>query len=130
MDQIEPNVAGLAVFTAAWAVCCLGGLLVAGMFPLSARPDSARQPAGLALILLDSLVLLALLVVTVAFGFSELRWTSVVVVAGLVFLFIPELFQVVPERWRDGPFGLSAMLLLLVCAFALLHSTGGTALLV
>jgi len=47
---------------------------------------------------------LALLAGTLAFASMQLRWTTIVVVAGLLFLFIPELFQAIPARLRDGRF--------------------------
>jgi hypothetical protein len=90
------------------------------MFPLAARPEGARVAGGLALIVANALLLAALVVATGLYGLAELRWTTVVVVSGLVFLFAPALFQVWPERWRDGRAGLVALVGAQALALALL----------
>lgn len=125
MDKVEPNVTALLLFSGAWAVCCAGILHLARMYPLSVRPAALRSASGVALIVADSVVLLILLAVTFRYGFRELRWTSLVVVAGLIFLFTPGAFQVLPERWRDGPGGLATLLALLLASLVALFSLGG-----
>lgn len=125
MHQIEPNVIGLLFFSGAWVVCCVGILHLARMYPLSARPDALRSASGVGLIVANSVVLLALLAVTFRYGFAELRWTSLVMVGGLVFLFTPGAFQVVPESWRDGPGGLATLLALLLASLVVLFQIGG-----
>ncbi len=77
------------------------------------------------LIVANSVALLALLAVTLRYGFAELRWTSLVVVGGLIFLFTPAAFQVLPERWRDGPGGLATLLALLLASLIMLFRVGG-----
>jgi hypothetical protein len=59
-----------------------------------------------ALILGNTALWLALLAGTGMFAYVELRWTTIVVVSGILFLFVPELFQALPTRWRDGDLGL------------------------
>lgn len=125
MDQIEPNFTALVWFSAAWIVCCLGILQLAGMYPLSLRPETTRSASGIALIIANSLALIVLLAVTFRYGFAELRWTSLVVAGGLVFLFTPGLFQVLPESWRDAPGGLAALLALLLATLILIFQVGG-----
>lgn len=124
MDQIEPNFIGLAWFSSAWIVCCLGILQLARMYPLSLRPETTRSHSGVLLIIADSLALVLLLAVTFRYGFAELRWTSLVVAGGLIFLFTPGLFQVLPESWRDGPGGLAGLLALLLGTLFLLYQVG------
>ena len=61
---------------------------------------------------------LALSAGTLAFARAELRWSTIVVVAGILFLFIPELFQAIPGRVRDGRIGLG------IAGFVLIASLG------
>jgi 4-amino-4-deoxy-L-arabinose transferase-like glycosyltransferase len=109
MAAIEPNGPGLIVFGATFAVFCLGFFTVAGMFPLSARPASlAGLPA--AALIVANLILLVLLALAVAlFAHQTLRWTSAVILGGLIFLFTPSAFQAVPATWRDSREGLAAL---------------------
>ena len=121
MSQIEPNALALCWFALFWSVCCLGFLQLAGMYPLGTRSDDA--PAAPPTLVLGSTALwLALLVGTCLFAVTELRWTSFVIVAGILFLFLPELFQAIPLRWRNGSAGLTATGLMLAAALALLAS--------
>lgn len=116
MNHLEPNIAALSWFALLWAVCCLGFLQLIGMYPL--RTASAR---GSALLVLGNTALwLALLAGTLAFAWAELRWTTIVVVAGILFLFIPELFQAIPGRFRDGRAGLAVAALVLIAALGVL----------
>jgi hypothetical protein len=73
-------------------------------------------------------VLLALLSIgTVLFGYSELKWTTLVVVAGLVVLFAPGLFEVWPASFRDGSKGLVALIGIQLLALATLAKIAGSA---
>lgn len=116
MDAIEPNLSALAVFTALWTAACLGFLVLSGMYP--ARPDEARKAGGLALVVLNSVLWVALAVGTLAYGYAHLRLTSLVVVGGLVLLFAPAPFELLPPAFRDGRPGLAALVALQVAALA------------
>ena len=121
MSQIEPNVIALCWFAVLWSICCLSFLQLAGMYPLGNRSDDA--PAASSTFVLGSTALwLILLVGTCLFAAAELRWTSFVIVAGILFLFLPELFQAIPLRWRNGGTGLAATGLMLAAALGLLAS--------
>lgn len=122
---IEPNLLPLAWFALCATVACVAFLVLAGAFPLASRPDLAGSAAGTALAL-GNAVLLALLVAGTAwFGFSHLRWTSLVIAGGAVLLFAPGLFQLWPERWRDGRAGLALLSCLLGGSLAALEHAGG-----
>ncbi|MFB9262456.1 hypothetical protein ACFFWD_04620 [Bradyrhizobium erythrophlei] len=112
MPQLEPNLVALAWFGLLWSICCIGFLQLAGMYPLRER---AVVP-----VIVTTALWLALFVGTLAFASVELRWTTIVVVGGVLFLFLPALFQALPERWRDGRLGLRASGCAMVVALALL----------
>ena len=106
MNCLEPNLVALSWFTLLWSVCCLGFLQLAGMYPLrTGRAGEARNPV--LLVFGNTAFWLVLLAGTLAFASMQLRWTTIVVVAGLLFLFIPELFQAIPARLRDGRKGMA-----------------------
>jgi hypothetical protein len=112
MNQIEPNIQALAWFVALWSMCCLGFLQLAGLYPLRRHPPHV-QLSNL-LVLAATILWIAVLAATVRFAVTELRWTTIVVVAGILFLFVPEIFQALPRRFRDGLSGLAVS----ACAFA------------
>lgn len=118
MASIEPNVAGLAIFTGLWTAACLGFLVLSGMFPASTRPAGARQTGGRALVLVNSLLWLALAAAALAYGYANLRLTSLIVVGGLVLLFAPAPFELLPISFRDGRRGLVALVALQGAALA------------
>lgn len=122
MAGIEPNGLGLFVFGAAFAVCCLGFFTVMGMFPLSARPASLSGAPALALIVTNLALMLLLALAAVLFAHQSLRWTSAVVMGGLIFLFTPSAFQAVPERWRDSRAGLAVLGMIQIAALAAIAS--------
>ena len=124
MGAIEPNWGALLWFALFWGAACLAFLTLAGMFPLGSRPESAKTAGGAFLIGWNALLLVALAVGTVAFGYAALRWTSLVVVGGLIVLFAPGLFQAWPAAWRDGRPGLAVILALQVVALGLLFLVG------
>lgn len=117
MAGIEPNLVALLWFAPLWAVCCLGFLHVAGLYPIG-RQAGVETP--LPLVLANTLLWLALLAGLIAFAGLELRWTTAVVTAGLLFLFLPAVFQALPPRWRDGRVGLVAAGCLMAGALGLL----------
>jgi hypothetical protein len=106
MQAIEPNWVSSLWFAGFATICALAFLVVAGMFPLRARPEAARSNAATLLVGGNAILLAALLVGTGLYGYAELRWSTLVVVAGLVVLFTPGLFEVWPAPLRDGRTGL------------------------
>jgi hypothetical protein len=106
MTNLEPNLVALSWFALLWSVCCLGFLQLAGMYPLREEGEGAGRNSAL-LVLGHTALWLALLASTLVFAWLQLRWTTIVVVAGLLFLFIPELFQAIPTRFRDGRVGVA-----------------------
>jgi hypothetical protein len=116
LNHLEPNIAALSWFALLWSICCLTFFQLAGMYPL--RAATGRN--AVLLVLGNTALWLLLLAGTLAFALAELRWTSIVVVAGLLFLFIPELFQAIPERFRDGRIGLAVAGVVLISAIGVL----------
>jgi hypothetical protein len=127
MIAIEPNwIASLAFATFATG-CALAVLILAGMFPLRTRPDAARSNLALLLVTCNALLLILLLAGTGFYGFMELRWTTLIVVGGLVVLFAPGLFEALPERLRDGRAGLIVLAGVQALGLAVLAKVGGLA---
>jgi hypothetical protein len=106
MAAIEPHWISLLWFAAFATICTVAFLVVAGMFPLRSRPESVKSGAALLLVAGNALLLATLLAGTGLYGYTELRWSSLVVVAGLVVLFAPGLFEIWPSSVRDGRTGL------------------------
>jgi hypothetical protein len=106
MGAIEPNWISLLWFAGFTTVCTVAILIVAGMFPLRSRPDSARSGTAVLLIVGNAVLLAALLIGTGFYGYAELRWSTLIVIAGLVVLFVPGLFEIWPASLRDGKTGL------------------------
>ena len=124
MSTIEPHVMALLWFTAFWSIASLGFYVLAGAFPIETRPDLGARRLGLALVGADLLLFFALAGGSLAFGVATLRWTSLVVVVGLGVLFAPGVFNIWPERWRDGLAGLVIMLCAMgaaLCALAAVY---------
>jgi hypothetical protein len=124
MDSIEPNWPSLLWFCLLWGAACVAFLVVAGMLPLRSRPEGARTSGGAALVVWNALLLAVLAAGTALYGYAELRWTSVVVAGGLIFLFAPALFQAWPAGSRDATAGLALLLALQGAALALLYAVG------
>jgi len=124
VDSIEPNLVPLACFALCWTVACVAILVLAGVFPLGSRPDLAGT-SGTALALGNLFFLAVLVAGTAWFGWSHLRWTSLVIAGGSVVLFAPGLFHLWPERWRDGRAGLALLLCALGGSIAALRFAGG-----
>jgi len=125
MSQIEPNPLALCWFALLWSVCCLSFFQLAGMYPIRER-RSDEPSVSTALILGNTALWLTLLTGTGMFAYVELRWTTIVVVSGTLFLFIPELFQALPRRWRDGDLGLLGFSCVIVSALGVLAFIGAT----
>jgi hypothetical protein len=123
MSGIEPNIQALAWFIALWSMCCLGFLQLAGLYPL--RQATRPQMPNL-LVLAATMLWIATLAATLHFAVTELRWTTIVIVAGVLLLFVPEIFQALPRRFRDGVSGLTISACAFVAALLLLaHLAGG-----
>ena len=125
MAAIEPNWISLIWFVAFATICMVAFLIVAGMFPLGSRPDQAKSGAATLLVVGNGLLLLALLVGTGLYGYAELRWSTLVVVTGLVVLFAPGLFEVWPSSLRDGRTGLMVLVGVQMLALATLARVAG-----
>ena len=118
--DIEPNGLALLIFGATFAACCLGFYTMIGMFPLHARPSSLSGVPGAALVIFNLVLLIPLVLGVAWFAHETIRWTSVVVFGGLIFLFIPSVFQVVPNQWRDSCGGLAVLGAIQIAALAVL----------
>jgi hypothetical protein len=125
MDAIEPNWTSLLWFAALATVCTLAFLTVAGMFPLRSRPDSVKSGTAALLIAGNAVLLAALLIGTGFYGYAELRWSTLIVIAGLVMLFAPGLFEVWPASLRDGKTGLVVLVSVQMAALATLARIAG-----
>jgi hypothetical protein len=123
MSEIEPNIQALAWFAALWSMCCLGFLQLAGLYPM--RQITRPQISNL-LALAATILWIATLAATVHFAVTELRWTTIVIVAGVLFLFVPEIFQTMPRRFRDGVSGLTISVCAFVAALLLLTHLAGS----
>ena len=125
MDAIEPHWVALLWFAGFATVATVAFLMVSGMFPLRSRPDAARSKAATALVFGNAVLLAALLAGTGLYGYAELKWSSLIVVTGLVVLFAPGLFEVWPAPLRDGPGGLVMLVGVQVLALAALATVAG-----
>jgi hypothetical protein len=121
LNHLEPNIAALSWFALLWSVCCLAFFQLAGLYPLRARGEGG---SSVLLVLGNTALWLALSAGTLAFAWVELRWSTIVVVAGILFLFIPELFQAIPARLRDGRIGLAVAGLVLMASLGVLICIG------
>ena len=122
LGGIEPNGVALMLFAATFAASCLSFFTLAGMFPARVRPLPVAGHLGSLLVLLNLALLAVLLGGVALFARETLRWTSVVVAGGLIFLFVPSIFQVIPNAWRDSRGGLVFLGALQLASLALLIS--------
>jgi FtsH-binding integral membrane protein len=125
MAAIEPNWVSLIWFAAFATICMIAFLIVAGMFPLGSRPNSERSTTATLLVVGNGLLLSALLMGTALYGYAELKWSSLIVVTGLVVLFAPGLFEVWPSSLRDGRTGLVVLIGVQIVALATLAKVAG-----
>ena len=126
MQAIEPNWISLLWFAAFATIGTVALLIVAGMFPLRSRPDSVGSDAATLLVVGNVILLAALLTGTGFYGYAELRWSTLVVVAGLVGLFAPGLFEAWPSSWRDGSTGLVVLIGVQALAIVTLAKVAGS----
>jgi hypothetical protein len=122
MQAIEPNGLALVLFVATFAAGCLSFFTLTGMFPARARPLPVSGHLGNLLVLVNLALLAVLLGGIALFAHETLRWTSVVVAGGLVFLFVPSIFEIIPNGWRDSRGGLLVLGALQLASLALLAS--------
>jgi hypothetical protein len=73
----------------------------------------------------NAVLLVALLAGTGLYGYAELKWSTLIVVTGLVVLFAPGLFEAWPARLRDGPAGLVVLVGVQILALAALAKVAG-----
>lgn len=124
MDAIEPNTRALAIFAVAWLICCAGAIHLSGLLPLAQAPTSIRTASGAALLCTNVALLLAVTALTLVYCFTELRWTSIVVVGGLIFLGSPFVTQALPEPIKANKAGLALLATLLMLLLAILLAAG------
>ena len=122
MDAIEPNWIASLWFAAFATICTVAFLIVAGMFPLGPRPNSEKSTL---LTIGNAILLAALLLGTGLYGYAELRWSTLIVVTGLVVLFAPGLFEAWPSSSRDGRTGLMLLVGVQLLAIAALAKVAG-----
>ena len=125
MDAIEPHWVSLLWFAGFATVGTVAFLMVSGMFPLRSRPDAARSKAATMLVFGNAVLLAALLAGTGWYGYAELKWSTLIVVTGLVVLFAPGLFEVWPAQLRDGSAGLVALVGVQILTLAALATVAG-----
>lgn len=128
MDAIEPNWVSALWFAAFATICTVALLVVAGMLPLRARPDSTESGAATLLVVGNAGLLAALLLGTGLYGYTELRWSTLIVVAGVVVLFTPGLFETFPSSLRDGRTGLIVLVGVQILTLAALAKVAGSSL--
>ena len=125
MQAIEPNWISLLWFAAFATIGTVALLIVAGMFPLRGHPDTVGSSTATLLVVGNAILLAALLTGTGLYGYAELRWSTLVVVVGLVMLFAPGLFEAWPSSWRDGNTGLVVLVGVQALAIATLAKVAG-----
>ena len=127
MQAIEPNWISLLWFAGIRDGRHRGLLVVAGMFPLRSAPDAVRSGATPLLVAGNAVLLAILLMGTGFYGYAELRVSTLIIVAGLVVLFAPALFEIWPSSLRDGTTGLVVLVGVQVLALAALAKVAGLA---
>ena len=125
MDAIEPNWISSLWFAAFATICTVAFLIVSGMFPLGSHPNSEKSSAATLLTVGNTVLLAALLLGTGLYGYAELRWSTLIVVTGLVVLFAPGLFEAWPSSSRDGRTGLMLLIGVQILAIAVLAKVAG-----
>ena len=119
MAAIEPNWQALLVFLIAWLASCVGFFFLSGTLPVKAAPPAVQTGLGPVLVWVNLATLVVLVVLTAWFAVGQLRWTSLVVGGGFVFLFAPFIVQDLPRALKDTQAGLVALLVCLLAATGL-----------
>ena len=120
MDAIEPNWQALLVFLVAWLTGCVGFIFVSGNLPLRAAPQPVQAGFGPALVWVNLGMLVLLTAMTIGFAIAQLRWTSLILGGGFVFLFAPFVVQDLPRGLKDTQAGLVTLLVCLIAATGML----------
>jgi hypothetical protein len=107
MSTIEPNLPALARFGALFAVTSVAFFFMLGLFPLARRPSGTKISGALLLIGTNLGAWLVLAAATAIYGWTELRWTSLVIGGGLIFLLAPMLLETLLPHWQIGRMGSS-----------------------
>lgn len=128
MSAIEPNWLSMLWFILFATICGISLLIVSGMFPLGRNSEERSSGLTALLVVGNAALLAALLIGTGFYGYTELRWSTLVVVSGLIVLFAPGLF----EEWRWSIGSIKTQLAILVgvqvMALVTLNRIGGVAL--
>jgi hypothetical protein len=127
MDAIEPHWVASLYFAAFATSCALAFLILAGMFPWQQRAWAASSRLAALLVAGNAALLILLLTGTGFYGYTELKWSTSVIVAGLAVLFAPGLFEAMPAPLRDGRAGLIVLAGVQALAIAVLAKVGGLA---
>jgi hypothetical protein len=125
MSAVEPNWPMALMLALTWLVGCAGLLFVFGHLPLSAAPEGVRRGGGPVLVWLGLAVMVAVALATVVMAFESLRWTTMVVLGGFVFLFAPFFVQDLPAAIRDTQRGLVLVVTLGVVALGAIYAVAG-----
>ena len=125
MQAIEPNWISLLWFAAFATISIVALLIVAGMFPLNAGSAAGGSSMSTLLVIGNAVLLAAVLMGTGLYGYAELRWSTLIVVAGLVVLFAPTFFEIWPSSMRDGSAGLIVLVGVQMLALAALAKVAG-----
>jgi hypothetical protein len=125
MSAVEPNWPIALMLALTWLVGCAGLLFVFGHLPLSAAPEGVRRGGGPVLVWLGLAVMVAVALATVVMAFESLRWTTMVVLGGFVFLFAPFFVQDLPAAIRDTQRGLVLIVTLGVVALGAIYAVAG-----
>lgn len=128
MDAIEPNWLSLIWFALFASVGGVAFLVVAGMFPLRLHPDVATSRTATLLVLGNAVLMIALLTGTGLYGYSELKWTTLIVVSGLIFLFAPAVIEEWQWPLRNAKIEMLVLVGIQILTLAVLAKVGGTAL--
>ena len=128
MSAIEPNWLSMLWFILFAVICGISLLIVSGMFPLGRNSEGRSSSLTALLVIGNAALLAALLIGTGFYGYSELRWSTLVVVSGLIVLFAPGLFE--EWRWSLGNIKMQLAILVGVQVMALftLNRIGGVTL--
>ncbi len=124
MDAIEPNWVSLLVFAAAWGMGCVGTFYLVGVMPLAAAPREVQRGLGPILVIATAALVALLVVAALMFAIAELRWTSLVIAGGMVFLFSPFVVQDLTPALKNSKLGLAIVLALTIGAITLLYMAG------
>ncbi|MEH2509197.1 hypothetical protein V1291_000551 [Nitrobacteraceae bacterium AZCC 1564] len=128
MSTIEPNWLSLIWFTMFATTGAVAFLVIAGKFPLDVNVGQSKSALDIGLMIGNAVLMAILLGGAGVYGYSELRWTTLIVVAGLIFLFAPALVE--EWRWplRNATAELGLLVGVQVLALAMLFKVGGSAL--